>query len=270
VDFIRVALDELLPSAANMVDAIQKWPESQQPNEAGFQLANQTNEPIFEVLNKDAARAECFANSMKGFFDSPAFSPEHLLSGYSWNEKKRVVDIGGSSGAIARQLALRFPVLQCVVQDLVETIAPSGTDSPSNDRVEFMTHDMFQEQPVIDADVYLIRFVLHDWSDEYAARIIQRVVPGLENGAELLIDDTCLPEYGTMSAYDQRFLQATSLTMKAIQNGRERDLEDWKDLLRVADERLVVRKLMKPASSALSILVAALATVGTTDGNYCP
>lgn len=258
VNFIRVALDELLPSAANMVAAMQKWPESQHPHEAGFQLANGTRDPIFEVLDKDPERAERFALSMRGFLDSEAFSARHLGGAYPWGERRKVVDVGGSSGTVARHLADWFPALRCVVQDLPQTVGSSIAESAPEDRVQFMAHDMFGEQPVVDADVYLIRFVLHDWSDEYAARIIRRVVPMLEKGAELVINDTCLPEYGTKSAYEQRFLRATSLTMRAIQNGRERDLEDWKNLLSRVDERLVVKDLVRPEGSALAILVVVL------------
>ena len=242
-----------------MVAAMQKWPESPHPHESGFQLANQTDEPIFEVLNGDAERAGRFAVSMRGFLESAGFAAGHLGGAYAWGDRRKVVDIGGSSGDVARYLAGRFPGLRCVVQDLGGTVGLSGGEEGDVEgRVQFMAHDMFGEQPVRDADVYLIRFVLHDWSDEYAARIIRRLVPMLEDGAELVINDTCLPEHGTVSAYDQRFLRATSLTMRAIQNGRERDLEDWKNLLRRADERLVVKDLVRPERSELSVLVVVL------------
>jgi len=42
--------------------------------------------------------------------------------------------------------------------------------------------------------------------------------------------------------------------MKQIQNGKERDLEDWKNLLEAADSRLRLLDVKQPEGSELSIL----------------
>jgi hypothetical protein len=255
-NFIEIALDELLPSASRMINAMHKWPNSQEPNEAGFNIANNTSDPIFEVMNRDPARATRFAGSMRGFLESPAFSPRHLVEGYEWGSVEKVVDVGGSGGSIATELVKEYKNLKCVVEDLPQTLDTASIPEGIKERVELVPHDIFEQQLVLDADIYLIRFVLHDWSDKYAARILKGLVPALESGnGKIVINDTCLPDWGTMSLFDQRFLRATSLTMREIQNGKERDAKDWKHLLRLADQRLVLREVRRPVGIALSILV---------------
>ncbi|PSN71469.1 putative O-methyltransferase [Corynespora cassiicola Philippines] len=262
VNFIGIALDELLPSATRLVDAMQKWPNSQEPNEAGFNLAKGTSEPMFVVMNRDSDRATEFAGSMNIFLESPPFSPQHLIRGYEWSHVKKVVDIGGSSGSIATALAMEFEDIQFVVQDHPHAIQAAKVPHNVANRVKMMAHDMFCEQPILDADIYLLRFVLHDWSDAYAAKVLNRLVPALESnqngGKRILINDACLPDWGTMSLYDQRFLRATSITMREIQNGRERDREDWNRVLQLADPRLVLKEVRTPEGSALSLLVVEL------------
>ena len=206
-NFIEVAFDELLPAASRMVDAMERWPRSHEPNEAGFNIANATQDSMFAVMDKDPARARRFAGSMRHFLDTPAFSPNHLSEGFEWATVEKLVDVGGNSGAIAVELARKFPHLRCVVQDLPGTIETARVPTDVSERVSLMAHDFFVEQPVCDADVYLIRWVLHDWSDLYVAKILRAIVPAMKKDAKLIMNDSCLPEPGTMSFYDQRFLR---------------------------------------------------------------
>lgn len=66
-----------------------------------------------------------------------------------------VVDIGGSIGTSSILLARRFSKLKFIVQDLPGPIANGKDAVPADvsDRVEFIVHDFFTEQPV-NADAY--------------------------------------------------------------------------------------------------------------------
>lgn len=107
-------------------------------------------------------------------------------------------------------LSRLFPHLHFIVQDLPEVIdgaadsiaaaaaAAAGDDDIPRGKIEFLAHDMFEEQPVKNADVYLLRYVLHDWGDKYCVEILRRLVPSLKPGAKVVIQDHLLPEPGTM------------------------------------------------------------------------
>ena len=132
-----------------------------------------------------------------------------MVNSYPWNglEHATVVDVGGSHGAMSYALAERLPHLTCVVQDLPEVAAKASKSVPPElaHRVSFMPHDFFTQQPVVGADMYLFRWVMHDWSDKYAINILRALIPALKYGARVVINEFVLPEPGTMSPFQERF-----------------------------------------------------------------
>jgi SAM-dependent methyltransferase len=202
--YLANSLDEIAPAAYKMVEAMERWPGSQEPNEAGWNLAHNESRPMFEAVGADQKRAGRFANSMAWFHARPGLSVHHLTEEDSmkWETVKKVVDVGGGHGTVCSALVKRYPELQCVVQDLPQVV---GSAQTLTNNLTFMAHDFFQEQPVKDADVYLLRWVLHDWSDLYAAKILRALIPALKPGSRLIINEFCFPEPGEISLYEQRF-----------------------------------------------------------------
>lgn len=66
-------------------------------------------------------------------------------------------------------------------------------------RVTFITHDFLTPQPVQNAEVYLFRWILHNWSDKYCVRILRNLIPALKEGAKIVVVDNVAPEPGTIS-----------------------------------------------------------------------
>lgn len=54
-------------------------------------------------------------------------------------------------------------------------------------RVEFMPHDFFQANPVKGAEVYLLRWILHNWPNEACVRILSAVRASMGPRSRLLI-----------------------------------------------------------------------------------
>lgn len=54
-------------------------------------------------------------------------------------------------------------------------------------RIEFVVHDFFDVNPVRGADVYWLRYVLHDWSDEYCVRILGAIKESMGPRSRILI-----------------------------------------------------------------------------------
>ena len=73
-------------------------------------------------------------------------------------------------------------------------------------RVRFQQHDFFTPQPIKDADIYFLRFILHDWPDEECISILRNLVPALKNGAKILINEMVLPEPNTVLNHIEKFL----------------------------------------------------------------
>lgn len=203
-----------------------KWPGSQEPNQTvesppnvqewrtrslvwqAFNLAHNVQHSAYEELSRYPERAKRFKEAMNYFQSAPGFEAARVLESFDWEAVKNgtVVDVGGSHGVVSIELARRFPTLRFIVQDREEVIAESSSLVPKDvaDRVTFMVHDFFTEQPVRGADVYFFRWILHNWSDKYCIEICRALIPALKPGAWLLIQEILLPEPGTVSWYQER------------------------------------------------------------------
>lgn len=204
-DCIWQMCQELWPAASRTVDAVMKWPYSEEPTHTGFSLANNTNDSLFVELEKDPERAKRFANAMNFFGMKSGFEHKHMVDGYDWAtiDTGLLVDVGGSDGSLSIAIAERFPGIRCIVQDLSEVVMSAKVPPALADRVQFIAHDFFKEQK-ISADVYVLRWVLHNWSDKYSIKIVRNLIPALKHGAKVLIIEVCLPEPGVLSPFEER------------------------------------------------------------------
>lgn len=195
-DWIGHFCDEIWPSAPKTVEALSKWPCSQEPNETAFSLTANSGQSLFKFFQETPVKAKRFTNAMKFLQSAPEFSVSHLLNDLHWKQEsvpERLVDIGGADGSITAAILHEFPTIKAVVQDLPNVIAMSRVPPDLAGRLEFMGHDMFCPQPIKDADVYFLRSTLHDWSDKHCIAIVRNLIPALKNGASIIINDVCMP-----------------------------------------------------------------------------
>ena len=54
-------------------------------------------------------------------------------------------------------------------------------------RVQFMPHDFFNPNPIKNADVYWVRHVLHNWSDDYCVRILTGIKSAMGPKSRILL-----------------------------------------------------------------------------------
>lgn len=103
--------------------------------------------------------------------------------------------------------------------------------------------------------------ILHDWPDRQAADIIRHIATAMDpRESRLLIMDTVLPKPASVPVSVERIVRVRDLTMSQAFNSKERDLDDWKDLLAVADQRLQIVHVNQPFGSAMSVLEIVLDT----------
>lgn len=155
--------------------------------------------------------AAIFASAMKWHAVLPGFSPQHLIAGFSWgsgsesNEELTLVDVGGGVGNISQALVEHNPKIKCVVEDRTDVVEQGEKSLPAKfqKQISFQSHDFFNDQPV-KADVYLLRLILHDWSDKYAKMIIKALVPALKPGAKIIINDRVVPGFNEVHYLEER------------------------------------------------------------------
>lgn len=157
--------------------------------------------------------------------------------------------MGGGKGHAARAIFEGNSHIKCTVQDTKNAL----DDKQTAGDVSLMTHDFFQPQP-LQADVFLFRLIIHDWSDEDAQRIIAATIPGLREGARLAIMDTIVPEPGTDSIFYEKAVRALDLAMYGMFAGKERSLQDMQRLVAGVDGRLVFERCYRPEGSLMSFI----------------
>ncbi|KAF1813460.1 S-adenosyl-L-methionine-dependent methyltransferase [Eremomyces bilateralis CBS 781.70] len=243
---------------SKMPEATAKWGASPETTETGFNVAFDTEMPMFKYMQNHPAKAKRFAGLMQGMASSPRYHLRHLVEGYDWAAlgNGKVVDIGGSAGHASIALANAYPSLTFVVEDLPHVVAQGAEalPEPLKSRISFLPLDFFTPQPVKDADVYILRQICHDWSDKYAVKILENLLPAMKKGAKLVIMDGLIPPPNAIPKLDEAQVRMVDLVMMTHFNGKERDLEDWKGLFAQASPKLKLLNTKTPAGSVYSIL----------------
>lgn len=275
-DWARWLTNYSVPSAYHFADATQKWGPTEKKTETAFNIAMNVEVPFFGYLKENAKMNSMFSSYMRNVASSEATSFKHMIFGFDWGSLApgaKVIDLGGSGGHGSRALASAFPELNFIVQDLPDTIDNAKLALTSEDvyenRVNFMPHDFFTPQPVIDGDVYFLRMILHDWPDETAITILTHLRDALKKpGARIVVMDTILPQPGTVSLLQERQLRVRDLTMMQVFNAKEREYETWKELIEKVGLRII--KVQQPEGSNMGLLEIGLTDNAISDTNRSP
>lgn len=143
-------------------------------------------------------------------------------------------------------MAQHFPDLEIIVQDLPEAEQAFNKNTPAElrPRLSFQAHDFFTPQPV-EADIYMIKLILHDWPDSECIKILRGLVPMMKPGSKVVFIDYV----GKQSNPDdlprsiQQMGTSTDLRMMALFSAEERPAEAWQELFKRADERYSIKRM---------------------------
>ncbi len=141
---------------------------------------------------------------------------------------QRIVDVGGSHGALLSGLVAAAPDATGILFDLPATIAQARAQlsrSPAADRIELVAGDFFEAVPK-HGDMYVLKGVLLDWNDEDAARILASCHAAAAPGARIWVIEALLPEPPATS-----WVNLLDLNMLVLFGGHDRTLAQYQHLL---------------------------------------
>nr|XP_043635959.1 trans-resveratrol di-O-methyltransferase-like [Erigeron canadensis] len=137
-----------------------------------------------------------------------------------------IVDVGSGTGTVVKAFVEAFPNISCIGFDLPHVI--KGLVGSKN--LSYVSGDMFQAIPK--ADAVLLKWILHDWSDQECIKILKQcreAISSKENGGKLIIIDMVVkdnPE-DNQSFENQLFFD---MLMMTVVTGKERTEKEWAQL----------------------------------------
>jgi O-methyltransferase domain/Dimerisation domain len=206
-------------------------------------------EPCFEHLQKDQETGDEFNAAMTMF--SKMLTPAVLDAyDFSWLNGNTLVDVGGGHGYLLTAILGKYPEIHGVIFDLehiVEGTRARVASAGLAGRCGTCPGDFFAEVPA--ADAYIMKHIIHDWSDEKALAILRNCHRAGRGETKVILLEAVLTP-----GNDPSFAKWLDLEMLLIPGGRERTEEEFASLFERAGFALsrVVR-----TKSAVCVLEAA-------------
>uniref|UniRef100_A0A8B9HCX7 Acetylserotonin O-methyltransferase n=1 Tax=Astyanax mexicanus TaxID=7994 RepID=A0A8B9HCX7_ASTMX len=107
---------------------------------------------------------------------------------------KSIVDVGGCSGALARELAKAYPASTVTVLDLPKVVQTAQKHFiQSDDTIRFQEGDFFKED-LPAADLYVLARIIHDWKEEKCLTLLKKINAACHPGGGVLLVEALLFE----------------------------------------------------------------------------
>ncbi len=240
----------------SLADMTAMWMETHYEAFAGLPQALTSAQPGFDaVMGEDfwswieqrPQSAELFSRAMTSL---GAQTQSAAVDAFDFRPYERIVDVGGAHGAFVAAALAQSATSRGVVFDLPHVVASATPFLESTgvaDRVECVGGDFFDEVPS-GADLYLLSFILHDWSDSDGVRILRSVRNAISDHGRLLILENVIP-----AGNEPHLGKVLDVVMMAIVNGAERTHAEFAELLAAADFEI---EDVVPTQAPTSLVIA--------------
>ena len=186
---------------------------------------------LFAYYRQNPDEGAAFTGAMASRSRQVAQEVAHVLDTSSAG---LVADIGGASGTIVAALLEQNPRLKGVILELPE-VAPRARAAVAqhalSHRCQVVEGDFFEAVP--EADIHVLKWIIHDWNDEQSVRILCNCVRKLRRNGRVVLIEYVLSE--DASSGDAALLD---LAMLVTVPGRERTARQYDELMRRAGLRI--------------------------------
>jgi SAM-dependent methyltransferase len=190
----------------------------------------------FAYMAQHPDEAANFDAAMSGFTRQIAIA---VAAAYDFSAFRRIVDVGGGSGALVAGILKANPALTGILFDLphvAERAKASIAEIGLSDRCATVGGDFFKEVPD-GGDVYLLKHVIHDWNDARATAVLQSCRRAMGPAARLLIVEAVYPPRIDQSDAS-RGAAANDVNMLVCTGGRQRSEAEFRALYEAAGFQL--------------------------------
>lgn len=180
---------------------------------------------FFDYLCDEPDYSAIFDDAMTGlskYVDGP------LVAAYDFTPCATVVDVAGGHGRLLAAILAAAPNTQGVLFGLPEVVAEAAPllQKLGVARGVRLAEGSFSSDVPPGADAYVLKHILHDWSDDEALQILRNVRRAAPTGAALLLVETVIPE--DTREFIGKF---ADIEMLVFNDGRERTANEYQRLL---------------------------------------
>jgi SAM-dependent methyltransferase len=180
---------------------------------------------------------------------SELFNPP-IAKAYDFSTIGTLMDVGGGHGALLRSILKAHPRVRGILFDqphVADAARPYVAADGLADRCQVVGGSFFESVPA-GADACLMKFILHDWTDELSTKILRNVHRALPAGGRLLVVDSVVKPGNAPD-----LAKLMDLNMLAMTGGRERTEAEFSWLFAGAGFELVK---VHPTECPLSVVEA--------------
>lgn len=125
--------------------------------------------PFFDYLAQKGASSDDFHAGMSSMSE---IENEFLARSYDFPDGATVVNVAGGLGGLLLRILRRNPTLHGILFDRPHVLNRNRLGELGDDnRWELASGDFFESCPR--GDIFVLKYIMHDWSDEDATRILR-------------------------------------------------------------------------------------------------
>ncbi|NXU54244.1 ASMT methyltransferase, partial [Turnix velox] len=157
-----------------------------------------------------------------------------VLAAFDLSPFRQIYDLGGGGGALAQECVSLYPNSTVTIYDLpqVVQVAKEQFIPPEEHRITFHEGDFFNN-PIPEAELYILSKILHDWDDIKCNQLLTKVYKACRPGGGVLLVESLLNEDKSGPLETQLYL----MNMLAQTGGKEQTATEYSKLLEAAGFR---------------------------------
>ncbi|HEY7891388.1 MAG TPA: methyltransferase [Solirubrobacteraceae bacterium] len=143
---------------------------------------------IWEYLAEHPAQEARFAAAMR---EMTAIDVPALARAYPWPDSGVICDVAGGIGTLLAAILARRPAARGILLDAPEVLAQAEAFLAARGlagQVERRPGNLFGELDAR-AELYILKWILHDWSDAACVGILRRLRASMPSGSRVLVID---------------------------------------------------------------------------------
>lgn len=186
----------------------------------------------FQYFSREPQHGELFFAAMNQVTELilPA-----LLAAYDFSPFHHAIDIGGGLGSLIAAVLHAQPGLNGTLYDLPYMAAPAKAFLAQQglaERCQVVSGDFFETIPT-GGDLHLLKWIIHDWNDEQAIKILSNCRHTLQAGGRLVLVEQVIAD-GNVPCPGKMM----DIMMLLMEQGRERRVAEFAELFKAAGFRL--------------------------------